>query len=114
MDTWSPLLLKQLTSSNHSVTIFDNRRAGEFTAGTKEFSVSQFANDTAVLLEALKIEKADILGFSMGSFIAQELTLINPEKVDNLILYASGCDDREAEPPSPEVIQTFSNSSMSP
>lgn len=114
MDTWSPLLLEQLTSSNYSVTIFDNRGAGESTAGTKEFSVSQFTNDTVGLLEALKIDKADILGFSMGSFIAQELTLTNPEKVDNLILYASGCDDREAEPPSPEVIQTFSNTSMSP
>ena len=50
----------------------------------------------------------------MGSFIAQELTLTNPEKLDNPILYASGCDDQEAEPPSPEVIQTFSNTSMSP
>jgi pimeloyl-ACP methyl ester carboxylesterase len=114
MDTWSPLLLEQLTSSNYSVTIFDNRGAGESTAGTKEFSVSQFANDTVGLLEALKIDKADILGFSRGSFIAQELTLTNPEKVDNLILYASGCGGQEAEPPSPEVIQTFSNNSMSP
>lgn len=50
MDTWSPLLLEQLTSSNYSVTIFDNRGAGESTAGTKEFSVSQFTNDTAGLL----------------------------------------------------------------
>jgi pimeloyl-ACP methyl ester carboxylesterase len=56
MDTWSPLLLEQLTSSNYSVTIFDNRGAGESTARTKEFSVSQFANETSVLLEDLKIE----------------------------------------------------------
>ena len=97
-------LIRAVTSSNYSVTIFDNRGAGETTAGTKEFSVNQFANDTAGLLEALKIGKADILGFSMGSFIAQELTLTNPEKVDNFILYASGCDDREAEPPSPLII----------
>ena len=38
MDMWSPLLLEQLTSSNYSVTIFDNRGAGESTAGTKIFN----------------------------------------------------------------------------
>jgi pimeloyl-ACP methyl ester carboxylesterase len=56
-------LLKEL-SSNRTVIIFDNRGAGESTAGTKEFSINQFANDTAGLLDALKIEKADILGSS--------------------------------------------------
>ena len=115
MDMWNPLLLEQLSSSNHTVIIFDNRGAGESTAGgTKEFSISQFANDTAGLLEALKIDKADVLGWSMGSFIAQELALTNPDKVGSLILYASSCGGKEAKPPSPEVIQTFSNTSMPP
>src|SRR5215217_9674943 len=69
MDTWSPLLLEQLTSSNYSVTIFDNRGMGNTTAGTKQFSISQFAKDTAGLLDALKIAKADVLGWSLGSYI---------------------------------------------
>ena len=73
------------------VIIFDNRGAGNTTAGTKQFSISQFAKDTAGLLDALKISKADVLGWSLGSYIAQELTLSNPDKVSNLILYASGC-----------------------
>ena len=114
MDMWSPLLLEQLSTSNYSVTIFDNRGAGESTAGTKEFSISQFANDTAGLLDALNITKADILGWSMGSFIAQELTLANPEIVDKLILYASLCGGNESKPASPEVDQAFSNPSVSP
>jgi hypothetical protein len=66
MDMWSPTLLREL-SSNRTVIIFDNRGAGESTAGTKEFSINQFANDTIGLLDALNIEKADILGSSMGS-----------------------------------------------
>lgn len=78
MDMWSPTLLKEL-SSNRSVIIFDNRGAGESTAGTKEFSINQFANDTIGLLDALNIERADILGSSMGSFIAQELALKYPK-----------------------------------
>ena len=115
MDMWNPLLLKQLSSSNHTVIIFDNRGAGESTAGgTKQFSISQFAKDTAGLLDALKIAKADVLGWSMGSYIAQELTLTNPDKISNLILYASGCGGQDAEPPSPEVIQTLSNTLSMP
>jgi pimeloyl-ACP methyl ester carboxylesterase len=91
MEIRSPLLLEQLTSSNYSVTIFDNRGMGNTTAGTKQFSISQFAKDTAGLLDALKIAKADVLGWSLGSYIAQELTLTYPDKVSSLILYASGC-----------------------
>lgn len=77
MDMWNPTLLKEL-SSNQTVIIFDNRGAGESTIGTEEYSITQLANDTAGLLDALKIGKADILGYSMGSFIAQELALMNP------------------------------------
>jgi pimeloyl-ACP methyl ester carboxylesterase len=113
LDMWSPLLLEQLTSSNYSVTIFDNRGTRNTTAGTKQFSISQFAKDTAGLLDALKIAKADVLGWSLGSYIAQELTLTNPDKVSNLILYASGCGGQDATPTSPKIIQTISNTSMS-
>lgn len=106
MDMWSPTLLKEL-SSNRSVIIFDNRGAGESTAGTKEFSINQFANDTIGLLDALNIERADILGSSMGSFIAQELALKYPNRVNNLILSASSCGGNEAVPPGPQVLQAF-------
>ncbi|CAN5513300.1 alpha/beta hydrolase [soil metagenome] len=113
MDMWSPTLLKEL-SSNRTVLIFDNRGAGESTVGTREFSINQFANDTVGFLDALKIEKADILGSSMGSFIAQELVLDNPNRVNNLILYASSCGDKEAILPGPQVLQaveTMTNTS---
>jgi pimeloyl-ACP methyl ester carboxylesterase len=59
------------------------------------------------LLEALKTEKADVLGVLMGSFIDQELALMNPNRIDNLILAASICGDDEAIPPSPQVIQAI-------
>lgn len=106
MDMWSPTLLKEL-SSNRSVIIFDNRGAGESTAGTKEFSINQFANDTIGLLDALNIERADILGSSMGSFIAQELALKYPNRVNNLILSASSCGGNEVVPPGPQVLQAL-------
>jgi pimeloyl-ACP methyl ester carboxylesterase len=61
-------------ASNHTVIIFDNRGIGNTTAGNKTWSIEQFANDTAGLLDALKLGKpVDVLGFSLGGFIAQEL-----------------------------------------
>ncbi|HEY7081338.1 MAG TPA: alpha/beta hydrolase [Nitrososphaeraceae archaeon] len=113
MDTWNPLLLEQLISSNCSVSIFDTRGTGNTTAGTKKFPISQFAKDTSGLLDALKISKADFLGWSLDSYIAQELTLENLDKVSNLILYASGCSSKSAIPTNPKIIQIVTNASMS-
>ena len=64
MDAWEPSILKNL-SINHTVIIFDNRGVGNTTTSTKPFSIQQFSNDTAGLLDALKIQKVDVLGFSM-------------------------------------------------
>src|SRR5919204_2501261 len=84
-DAWDPTLLSELVATNHTVIVFDNRGIGETTVGTKPFSVEQFANDTAGLLDVLQIEKADVFGASLGSFVAQELALNYPEMVDRLI-----------------------------
>jgi len=108
MDAWNPTILRDL-SSNHTVVIFDNRGVGNTTTGTKPFSIIQFANDTAGLLDALKIQKADVLGFSMGTFIAQQLTLLHPEKVNRLVLYAASCGGKENIPQSPEVVKILSD-----
>ena len=95
-DAWDPTLLLQLAATNHTVIVFDNRGIGETTVGTKPFSIEQFANDTAGFLDALQIEKADVFGASLGSFVAQELVLNYPEKVDRLILHATYCGGNEA------------------
>jgi pimeloyl-ACP methyl ester carboxylesterase len=113
MDMWNPLLLEQLASANYRVIIFENRGVGESTVGTKEFSISQFANDTSSLLDALKIGKADVLGWSLGGFIAQQLALTYPDKVDNLILYATSCGGLNDRPTPHEVLQITTNASMS-
>ena len=83
-----PSTLRNL-SSNHTVIVFDNRGIGNTTTGIKPFSIQQFANDTTGLLDALKIQKADVLGYSLGSFVAQQLTVTYPEKVNRLILVAA-------------------------
>ncbi|MDF0680906.1 MAG: alpha/beta hydrolase [Candidatus Nitrosocosmicus sp.] len=104
MDAWEPAILRDL-SSNHTVIIFDSRGVGNTTTGTKQFSIQQFANDSAGLLDALKIQKANVLGYSMGSFIAQQFVLTHPEKVDRLVLIASTCGGKDNVPNSPEVLE---------
>lgn len=108
MDFWDPIVLKQL-SENHTIIIFDNRGIGQTTSGNlKHFTISQYANDTAGLIDTLHLTKpVDVLGHSLGSFIAQELALTYPQKVNRLILFASNCGTRESIPGSPEVTADF-------
>ena len=117
MDMWDPNMLTRL-SMNHTVIVFDNRGIGQTTAGndTKEFSIAQFANDTAGFLAALKLDGVssnnqpiDILGLSLGGFIAQEFALTYPDKVDRLILLVSSCGGKESTPPQlgPEAFRSM-------
>ncbi|HZD34321.1 MAG TPA: alpha/beta hydrolase [Nitrososphaeraceae archaeon] len=102
MNTWDPSILENL-SSNHTVILFDNRGVGNTTSGNRPFSIQQFTDDTAGLLDSLNIQKADVLGYSLGSFIAQQLTVTQPEKVNRLILLASSCGGKDSIPHSPQV-----------
>jgi pimeloyl-ACP methyl ester carboxylesterase len=57
----------------------------------------------------LKIKKADILGYSMTSCIAQQITLTHPEKVNRLILYGASCGGQEGIPQNSIVIKDLSD-----
>ena len=108
MDVWPTHFLQEI-SKDHKVIIFDNRGVGNTTSGIKPFSIKQFANDTVGLMSVLQLQKADVLGFSMGSFVAQQLTLTYPEKVNRLILYGASCGGQEGIPQSPQVVKALSD-----
>jgi pimeloyl-ACP methyl ester carboxylesterase len=95
MEIWDPTLMGQLTQ-HYRVITFDNRGIGGTTLGTEPFTMPQMADDTAGLLEALGIDHAYVLGWSLGSHVGQELVLKYPQRVDRLILYASLCGGSEA------------------
>ncbi len=105
MNTWDPSLLGTL-STNHMVIVFDNRGVGNTSTGIKPFSIQQFANDTAGLINALKVQNVSVLGFSLGSFIAQQLAVTYPEKVNSLVLIASSCGGKESIPTNPRNLET--------
>lgn len=54
------------------------------------YTISDFAQDAAALLDALGIARADVVGHSMGSFVAQRMALAHPERVDRIVLIGSG------------------------
>ena len=112
MDLWAPEVLKEL-ASKYQLIIFDNRGMGKTTASDKEFTIELFADDTRGLLDALGIERAHVLGWSLGTYIAQELTLRYPDRVEKLILYAGDCGGKEAIYPGPEIMDALGDTSAS-
>src|SRR5918999_1475914 len=84
---FSLILIVSISTMMGAGNIFDNRGIGNTTSGEDRFfSIAQFANDTAGLLDVLEINEADILGYSMGSVIAQELALSYPDRVGKLVI----------------------------
>jgi len=97
MDAWDPSFLTPI-SSNHTVIVFDQRGIGNTTVGSKPYTYQQLANDSAGLLDALKIPKADVMGYSLGGHIAQAFTISYPEKVNSVIIVASTCGGKDGIP----------------
>ena len=75
-------------SKHYKVVVFDNRGAGKTDKPSSPYSTEQMADDTASLMEALLIERAHVVGKSMGGMIAQWLAIKYPQKVSKLVM---GC-----------------------
>ena len=73
-------------SKHFKVVAFDNRDVGRSSLAKGSYSIADMAEDTVGLMDALGIEKAHILGGSMGGAIAQELVIRHPKRVWKLIL----------------------------
>jgi len=86
-DSWDPALIDAL-ASNRQVVAFDNAGVGG-SGGATPRTVAEMARDAIAFLDAMNIDRADILGFSLGSFVAQEIALIRPDVVRRLVLASS-------------------------
>src|SRR5215207_3352158 len=104
MDKWDPSFPMSL-SSNQTVIAFDSRGLGNTTMGSKPYTYQQLANDAAGLLDALKIPKADVMGYSLGSYIAQQIAIMYPDKVNTLTLIGSSCGGKDHTPKPAEFLK---------
>lgn len=69
--------------------VFDNRGAGKSSKPDYPYTMEMFANDVIGVMDAAGVEKAHVLGISMGGLIAQQIALTYPERVRSLILVST-------------------------
>jgi len=84
LDSWDPALIDALAPDRRVVT-FDNAGVGGSTGVTPN-TVEQMAHDAIAFVAAMGFGQVDVLGFSIGSFVAQEIAMIRPAIVRRLIL----------------------------
>jgi len=87
LDNWDPALVDGLARTRR-VIAFDNTGVGAST-GVTPSTVQEMARDAIAFLDSLGIAKADLLGFSLGSFVVQEVALIRPDLVRRIVLASS-------------------------
>jgi pimeloyl-ACP methyl ester carboxylesterase len=88
LDNWDTELLDTL-AAEREVIAFNNTGVSS-TNGETPRSVQQMARDAIAFIEALNLGKVDVLGFSLGGFIAQEVALLKPDLVRKLVLAGTG------------------------
>ena len=84
LDSWDPALVDDLASARR-VVAFDNAGVGA-SSGTTPHEIRQMAHDAIAFITAMGFARVDILGFSIGSFVAQEIALIRPDLVRRVVL----------------------------
>ncbi len=87
LDNWDPALVDALAARRRVVT-FDNAGVGGST-GTTPDTIERMARDAVAFLAAMGFSQVDLLGFSIGSFVAQQIALIRPAVVRKLVLASS-------------------------
>jgi pimeloyl-ACP methyl ester carboxylesterase len=126
-DSWysfSPIM--PLLESQYRLFALDQRGHGATDQPAAGYSLRNLAEDVVAFMDQLEIERATIVGHSMGSLVAQQVGIIAPDRVERLVLIGSGTtlqriNDREAfaeavnglsDPVSLEFIRSFQESTI--
>jgi pimeloyl-ACP methyl ester carboxylesterase len=84
MDSWDPAVVNAL-AEDRPVVVFDNTGVGKSSGSTPD-NVEQMSTDALHFLTALRVERVDLLGYSLGGFVAQKLAAEHPALIGKLLL----------------------------
>ncbi|MBB4288248.1 pimeloyl-ACP methyl ester carboxylesterase [Rhizobium leguminosarum] len=88
LDNFDPRIVDGLATKHH--VIATNYRGIGTSGGTAPLTIAEMAHDAIALIRTLGFQKVDLLGFSLGGFVAQDITLKAPDLVRKLILTGTG------------------------
>jgi pimeloyl-ACP methyl ester carboxylesterase len=88
LDNWDPYLTDSI-AAQREVIVLDNVGVG-LPSGTTPNTVAQMARDAIVFLDEIALTQVDLLGLSLGGFVAQEIALLRPKQVRKLVLAGTG------------------------
>jgi pimeloyl-ACP methyl ester carboxylesterase len=114
MDWWHDELCERLTGGGRFVIRYDHRDTGQSVAyppGEPGYDGRDLVKDAVGLLDALEVDRAHVVGMSMGGAIAQQLALVHPGRVASLTLVSTSpavSGNRELPPPSDDLRKRFS------
>ncbi|MCU1323166.1 MAG: Hydrolase, alpha/beta fold family functionally coupled to Phosphoribulokinase [Acidobacteriaceae bacterium] len=107
MDSWDPAITDGL-AQHREVILFDNAGVSN-SSGEVPHTFAEMATNAGIFIDALGLKQVDILGFSIGSMIAQNIALQRPDLVRKLVIVGSGPRNGDAIPLTPESQILFTN-----
>lgn len=103
LDNWDPIIIDGLAKERKVVTI-DNRGVGNSEGATPD-NVLDMAQDAIKIITALGISTCDLLGFSLGGFIAQTIAVIKPDLLHRIILVGTAPQGTKALHSFPQLVE---------
>ena len=102
ISSWNREFLAAL-AQQHQVIVLNNRNVGGSFVQSSHYESQDLANDIYQLIQTLNLKKPAILGLSMGGMIAQQLAVLHPDKIGQLILLNTAIAGKQAVHPSAAV-----------
>ena len=104
---WEPVV--EPLARSFDVILFDNRGIGESDAPAGPYTAAQLADDALQVLDEAGVDRAHVLGTSLGGMVAQELALAHPERVDKLVLACTTPGGADAFPMPEQTVKLLQN-----
>jgi pimeloyl-ACP methyl ester carboxylesterase len=110
--SWDPIVPG--LAEQYRVVFFDNRGIGESDKPAGPYTAREMAGDALQVLDEAGIERAHVLGASLGGMIAQELAVAAPERVDKLVLCCTTAGGAASVPMPAVTVQLFAEAGSLP